>query len=291
MTADCAAPSLRTADVVCHATNRLRDAGVESPSRDARLLLAHAVGVAHPSLLDRHAVLTDGQARQFEELLARRVAREPVSRIKGVREFWGMEFVLSPDTLDPRPDTETLVEAVLAAFHEALPPRRILDLGTGSGCILCALLQEWPAATGVGVDRSPGAAQAAQRNAQALGFGDRARFVCGDWSSALAAPFDVVVSNPPYVASDEVGALDPEVRRFDPLAALDGGVDGLAAYRALARALPGMMPPGGLVALEVGQGQSNEVGALLGDAGLEIVGVRADLSGIERVILARSSQG
>mgnify|MGYP003353039385 CR=1 FL=1 len=205
--------------------------------------------------------------------------------------FRSMEFALSPETLDPRPDTETLVEAVLAAFRDASPPRRILDLGTGSGCILCALLREWPGTMGVGVDRSAGAAEAARRNARDLGFGDRAAFVCGDWTSALAGPFDVVVSNPPYVASADIAVLEPEVSRFDPAAALDGGGDGLAVYRVLAPALRALLAPGGVVAFEVGQGQAKEVGELLAEAGLEFIAVRADLSGIERVVLARISQG
>ena len=154
---DCAAPSLRIADLLCHATKRLRAAGVESPARDARLLLAHSLGVAHPALLDRQHSVSEAQAQTFEERIARRAAREPVSRIKGFREFWGMDFVLSADTLDPRPDTETLVEATLATFGASPGPGWILDLGTGSGCILCALLKEWPTARGVGVERSKAA--------------------------------------------------------------------------------------------------------------------------------------
>ncbi len=286
MTPNCDAHSLRIADVTCRATKRLRDAGVESPARDARLLLAHSLGVPHPSLLDRHGQLTAEQALQFEQLLARRAAREPVSRIKGVREFWGMEFALSPGALDPRPDTETLVEAALAAFPAGAPPQRILDLGTGSGCILCALLHEWPAATGVGVDRSVLAAATARRNAGALGFAARASFVTGDWATALAGRFDVIVSNPPYIASGDLAALEPEVNRYDPAAALDGGVDGLAAYRALAPQLARLLAPGGTAALEVGQRQAREVALLLVDAGLEFRAVRSDLSGTERVVLA-----
>lgn len=287
MTPDCDAQSLRLADVTCRATKRLREAGVESPARDARLLLAHSLGVAHPSLLDSGTRMTAAQVAAFEQLLARRAAREPVARIRGVREFWGMEFALSPATLDPRPDTETLVEASLAAFAGAPPPRRILDLGTGSGCILCALLHEWPTAIGVGVDRSARAAATAHQNAQALGFARRAAFVTGDWAQALAGQFDLIVSNPPYIATAAIGMLAPEVRRFDPAAALDGGADGLAAYRALAPQLARLLAAGGCAALEVGQGQAKGVASILIGSGLEFLGTRADLSGIERVVLAR----
>lgn len=286
---DCAAPSLRIADLLCHATKRLRAAGVESPARDARLLLAHSLGVAHPALLDRQHSISEAQAQTFEERIARRAAREPVSRIRGFREFWGMNFVLSADTLDPRPDTETLVEATLATFGVSPGPGRILDLGTGSGCILCALLKEWPTARGVGVDRSLGAVVAARHNAERLGLADRAAFVAGDWVGALAGSFDVIVSNPPYIPSLEIAGLEAEVRSFDPRAALDGGADGLAIYRTLAPALTRLLAPGGIVALEVGQGQAKEVASLLAGAALEFLGTRADLSGTERVVLAKSS--
>ena len=286
---DCAPTTV--ADAICDATKRLRAADVESPARDARLLMAHTLGLDHPSLLDRHQSLSASDASCFADSLARREAREPVSRIKGRREFWGMEFTLSPDTLDPRPDTETVVEAALAAFAGREPPPRILDLGTGSGCILCALLRKWPQSFGVGVDRSALAAATARRNARALGLAERAAFLGGDWASAVSGRFDLIVSNPPYIASAAVAALAPEVAAFDPLLALDGGADGLAGYRSLAPELLRLLHPGGMAVLEIGTGQAKGVGALLAAAGVDLVGARTDLSGIERALIARRKPG
>ncbi len=277
---------MKVADAICDATKRLRAAGVDAPRRDARLLLADAMGVAHPALLDAGSHLSVTESARFVDKLVRREAREPVARIRGSREFWGMEFALSEATLDPRPDTETLVEAALAAFAAA-PPRRILDLGTGSGCVLCALLREWPDATGVGVDISEAAVTTARRNALHLGLSARADFVVGDWSDAVGARYDLVVSNPPYVRSSDIPALEPEVAAFDPRLALDGGTDGLDAYRRITPLLSRLLARGGVVAMEVGLGQAAEVGDLYSRHGLECVTLRTDLSGIPRAITSR----
>lgn len=277
---------MKVSGAVCDATKRLRDAGVEDPRRDARLLLSAAVGTAHPALLDPDDEV-DGEAlTRFDATVERRARREPVARIRGSREFWGMEFQLSADTLDPRPDTETLVEAVLEATPNRAAAVRVLDLGTGSGCILAALLRELPNAMGVGVDRSPGAAAAADQNLRRLGLASRAIVLVGDWTAPVSGAFDLVVSNPPYIATGEIETLAPEVVRFDPLRALDGGGDGLAAYRILIPSLRRVLLPDGIAAVEVGQGQAEEVARLFRAAGLDPRPPKTDLSGVARAVVA-----
>lgn len=273
--------------LLCDATKRLRAAGVESPARDARLLLAEAMGVEHPALLAPAGHVGVTISARFADTVARREAREPVARIRGRREFWGLDFALTAATLDPRPDTETVVAAALSAFAGGAPPARILDLGTGSGCLLCALLHEFPQAHGVGIDRSAEAVGAAQSNAVRLGFGGRAGFVVGDWGEAIAGRFDLIVANPPYVASAAIAALAPEVAVFDPRLGLDGGADGLAAYCRVASALARLLAPSGAAVLEVGQGQGHAIAALLRAAGVDPERSLADLSGVERAVIAR----
>lgn len=224
-------------------------------------------------------------------MVERRRSGEPVWRILGGREFWGLPFTITPAVLDPRPDTETLITAALAALEARREtPLRILDLGTGSGAILCALLSEWPAAHGWGVDRSERACRVAQDNVQALGFASRALVVNGAWSAAMPdAGFDLVVSNPPYIPSASIPDLAPEVRNFDPHAALDGGPDGLACYRAIAPNLPRLLAPGGVSVLEVGAGQAHAVGELLLEAGLSLRATHRDLGGHERAVVAANA--
>lgn len=267
---------------------RLREAGVDTPDLDARLLVEHALGLTRSDLFARaNDSIPDSDAARVLTLVERRAAREPVGRILGHREFWTIDLALNPDTLEPRPDTETLVEAVLRSLPDRSAPLRLLDLGTGTGCILLALLAELPDATGVGVDLSPGAVAAATGNAARNGLVERARFQTGNWGAGLAERFDVVVSNPPYIPSADIATLDPEVREHDPLRALDGGADGLDAYRIIAGQMPDLLRPGGLAGLEVGQGQAADVAGLLAAAGLEPVGVFRDLGGVERCVLAR----
>lgn len=274
--------------MIARAAARLAAAGVENPRREARLLLALALGTDLAGVL--RADPPDAAARaRFESLVARRAAREPFARIAGRREFWGMEFALSPATLVPRPDSETLVEAALAARPERDPVRRVLDLGTGTGCLLAALLAEYPSARGVGVDRSPEAAATARANLARLG--DRALVIVGDWGTALAGGFDLVVANPPYIPAGEIDALAPEVAAHEPRAALAGGADGLAAYRAILADLPRLLAPGGLTILELGIGQAEAVQALAAAAGLETVALRADLAGIPRALVLRGAEG
>lgn len=268
---------------------RLAAAGKESPELDARLLLAEAAGIdPQAPILHPARPLADEAGTRFEALLARRIAGEPVARILGRQEFWSLELEVGPATLVPRPETETVVEAALAMLPAAAGERpRIADLGTGTGAILLALLSELPAAFGVGTDLAPGALAVARRNAQRLGLAGRAAFVACDFGSALGATFDLVVSNPPYVTTATIAALDAEVRDHGPRLALDGGTDGLSAYRALARDLPRLLGPGGIAVLELGAGQEDAVAALLAEAGLgPHVPARRDLAGIARALVA-----
>lgn len=266
--------------------DRLRAAGVSGADLDARLLCAEALALPPGTLLSDSPILPDEAARA-EALLRRRLSGEPVARILGEKEFWSLPFALSPETLVPRPDTETVVEEVLARLPERAAPLRMLDLGTGTGAILAALLVEYRDAFGVGVDRSLDAARTAQLNLARLGLDARARILVGDWGSALRGPFDVVVSNPPYIPSAEIATLDVDVRAHDPRAALDGGADGLGAYAAIAAALPALLAPGGLCVLELGMGQEADVAALLRTAGLDVpYPARRDLSGIARALPA-----
>ncbi len=265
--------ALRPALAAAAAT--LRAAGIENPEKEARRLAAFAAGTDAAGLLGRDEI----DAAALAALTARRAAHEPLAYITGRREFWGLDFAVSPATLIPRPDSETLIE--LAIAHK--PALRILDLGTGTGCLLLALLHEWPAATGIGVDLAPAAAALAARNAAALGLADRACFIAGRWAAALASGFDLVISNPPYIESGDLQHLMPEVAGHEPAAALDGGADGLAAYRAIIAALPGLLTPEGAAILELGAGQAAAVTALAAAAGYAAT-ARPDLAGHLRAL-------
>jgi len=248
------------------ASGRLARAGVDAPERDARLLAAAAIGCSATELITRRDCTIDPDAVcRMVEFVRRRAAREPVSRILGSRGFFGREFALSPATLDPRPDSEVLIEAVLA-FVETNGwqnrPLRILDVGTGSGCLLLTLLAELPLATGLGTDISTAALDAAASNARQLGLLERARFMVARSLEGVAGPFDILVCNPPYIASGDIPGLEPEVRDFDPLTALDGGADGLQVYRQILAAIEQVVPSG-YAALEVGAGQADAVEQML----------------------------
>jgi release factor glutamine methyltransferase len=266
----------------------LRRKGLDTPDLDARLLVGHALGLDHAGLVSAgERPLTRAEAERLDAALARRLAREPVARILGVKEFWSLSLAVSPDVLVPRPETETVVEAALAAVarDRAL---RIADLGTGSGAILLALLAELPAADGIGTDRSVAALSVARRNAQRLGLAARACFVACDYGDAIAGACDLVVSNPPYIATADITPLAPEVREFDPHLALDGGADGLAAYRTIAADAARLLAPGGWLAVEVGAGQAEPVAALFRRNGLILPAPpRHDLAGHPRVVVAR----
>lgn len=261
--------------------------GIESAQIDARVLLCAALGIDHADLVrDPDCRLGPGAAT-VASFAARRLQREPVSRIIGHRDFWRARFQIGPAVLDPRHATETLIEAVLD--HAARSPRenwRILDLGTGSGAILCSLLQSLPGSFGAGVDISGGACLVARDNLAALGLARHGLIVRGDWAHALRGHFDVIVSNPPYVVRGEIARLAQEVRDHDPRLALDGGEDGLAAYREIIPASRDLLAPGGLIALEVGADQHPAVESLVTGAFGAPVKVRLDLDGCRRVVLA-----
>lgn len=270
------------------AVARLAAAGIEEARREARLLLAHALGTGVASLFADPARAIDRDARdRFAALVERRVAREPVSHLLGHREFWSLDFVVTADVLDPRADSETLVEAALAAFPDRDAPLAVLDLGTGSGCLLLAVLSERPNARGLGIDASDAALRIAAENAARLGLDDRATFQRGDWGRDLGARFDLILCNPPYIESGAIAALAPEVARWEPRPALDGGADGLDAYRVLAPQFNRLLAVNGIAAIEIGDGQANAVADLSVAAGLVVESRRRDLSGIERCLLLR----
>ncbi len=269
-------------------TRAFAAAGIESAALDARLILCAALGVDHTDLVREPDRAIGAAAEKLAILATRRIAREPVSRILGHREFYGLDFALGPAALDPRPDTEILVDTVLAALRpRSDSPLRLLDLGVGSGAILAALLSKLPSAYGIGVDRSEAACRIARNNLARLALASRSAVVCGDWTAPLGGAFDAIVSNPPYIASAEIEGLAPEVRDHDPRAALDGGEDGLTAYRVLAPAVAALLSPGGFVAFEVGAAQSESVMALLVATGtLERATSVRDLGGHSRVVTA-----
>ncbi len=279
---------LTVADALRRGAARLAAAGVDTPALDARLLLAHAAGRDQSTLLRDRGAVVDGGA--YQALLDRRAAREPVARILGRQGFWTLDLEVSADTLVPRPDSETLIEAALAARPGRDRVRRVLDLGTGTGCLLLAALSEFPQAWGLGLDRFPATAAVARRNAAAAGLAGRASVVAGDWAAPLAGRFDLVLSNPPYVARPDLARLMPEVALFEPPRALDGGEDGLDAYRALLRALPGLLAPGGLAVFELGAGQAGPVAAMARAEGFGTA-VRADLGGVDRALLLEKKVG
>lgn len=262
---------------------RLIRAGSDTAGLDARLLIEGALETENPApdmLLPAEALARLGS------FAARRLAGEPVWRILGEREFWSLRFRLSPATLEPRPDSETIVEAALAELKDRRgEPLSLLDLGTGTGCLLIALLSELPSARGLGIDLSQEACDTAAGNAALNGVAERAAFRQGSWTEGLSGRFDLIVSNPPYIPSSEIPDLSVEVREHDPILALDGGADGLAPYRIFARTLPALLAPGGFIVFEIGAGQGPDVVALMETGGLEFRGSRHDLGGHERALI------
>ena len=265
------------------ATRRLAEAGIENPRAEARLLLAHVLGITRDATLT--ATPTQEQAQSFAGLVARRSAHEPFAYITGAREFWSLEFAVGPGVLVPRPDSETLIEEALRVVPDRAASLKIADLGTGSGALLVAALKEFPNASGTGFESSAKASEYAVRNARKL-IGPRAHIHAGDWREA-AGPLDLIFSNPPYIPSGDIESLDADVARFEPRAALDGGQDGLAAYRNLAELLPGLLAPGGHALLEIGLGQAQSMASLF--AGLEMLRIAPDLAGIPRCVILRKA--
>ena len=269
-------------------TDAFRHAGLDTPDLDARVLVGEVVALDHAGLVAAAGrPLTSDEAAELTVLARRRLAREPVARIVGVKEFWGLPIRLGPATLVPRPETETVVDVALAALDtagERTRPLRIADLGTGSGALLVALLSELPGASAVGTDISVEALAVAARNAERLGFARRAQFVACDFGAALAGGFDLVVSNPPYIATADLAALDAEVRDHDPPLALDGGADGLAAYRAIARDAGRLLAGHGHLVVELGVGAGGHVAAVFCAAGLRVAPPVSDLAGVPRAL-------
>lgn len=271
---------------------RFKSAQMDCAELDARSLVGAALGLDLTGLIAAAAQpLTRDESSRIESFAQRRIAGEPLARILGFKEFWGLPLLLCPATLVPRPDTETVVELALEIWRDDGAPDaqpRVADLGTGSGAILLALLSELPEATGIGTDTSAAALRTASRNAARLGLASRAAFVACNYAAALSAMFDLVVSNPPYIRSAEIASLSTEVRDYDPHDALDGGTDGLDAYRALVPQAAGLLAPGATLVVEAGIGQSGHIEGLMTAAGLVLERpARADLAGIPRAIAGR----
>jgi release factor glutamine methyltransferase len=269
------------------AEQTLTAASIDNPGLDARVLVAHVLKLDRAQLLSRSKdPITSDERQAVDAIISRRAAHEPVSRILGSKEFWSLDFSINEATLVPRPESETLVEMALAALPDKFKPSRILDLGTGSGCLLLALLHELPKATGLGIDKAERAVEQARENADALDLTERARFRENDWVSGIDERFDLIVSNPPYIAAGEIAALMPEVRDHDPHLALVGGADGLDVYRFLLPRLPALLNPDGIAIVEIGEGQARAVQDLFRAAGFGDVATQRDLSGTERCIAA-----
>ena len=264
----------------------LTEAGIDGALSEARLLLSEGLGLPPEKILGYPELeIEPGRENALLSLAERRANREPMSHVLGHKEFWSLDFKVTPETLTPRPDSETLVEAVLDRIEDRNRPLAVLDLGTGTGCLLLALLHELPKAMGVGVDKSPGALAVARENANSLGLSERTEWRESDWFSAVNGQFDVVISNPPYIAEAEMAELEPEVARCEPLTALVAEESGLADYRRILEGLNRHMAPGGFAAFELGRGQAEAVSAMAADRGWRPSEIRQDLSGIERCLI------
>lgn len=273
---------MRASDALRLAIPKLEEAGVEDAARDARVLLSHALGIGHDRLtLHLPDDMTEPQEQVYGAAVQARIARQPVAQIIGRRLFWGLSFRVTRDTLDPRPDTEALVAEALSQ-----PFQKILDLGTGTGCILLSCLKGMPAARGVGVDISQAALEVAAGNASDLGLVPRVRFQLSDWFAAVTGTFDLIVSNPPYIAAEEMPGLAPEVRDWEPKLALTPGGDGLDAYRAIASGAGARLTAGGRLLVEIGPTQGQAVAGLLAAAGLDAIRILPDMDGRDRVVTA-----
>jgi release factor glutamine methyltransferase len=279
----------RTTAAARHAlAEKFRQAGIDSADADARLLMAHALGIDRAELMaNGERALSPEETKAIDTLAARRLKREPVSRIFGHKEFWTLTLTVTPDVLVPRPETETVIEAALDALQALkLEKLRILDIGTGSGALLLALLHEFPNAVGTGTDISAAALDVARANAVCNDLADRCAFIACDIAAGVPGPFDLIVSNPPYVARGDIAMLAREVRDYDPVLALDGGADGLDGYRAIAGQVRGLLAQGGRLIVELGAGQEGAVRALFTKASLNVTAAHDDLAGIPRALSA-----
>lgn len=278
-------------DCLTQARHILRTGGIETPDLDARLLLTAAAGFsAEDMILKSTSNLPAEALEKFNAFIKRRLAHEPVSRILGEREFWGLPFKITPDTLDPRPDSETLVHETLQALNiSTYKNLRIADLGTGTGCLLLALLSELPKAQGTGFDISEGAIRTAKENAEILGLQERAFFQVTDWENIPPSDFDWIISNPPYIAENEAEKLTPEVRNFDPHGALFAGKDGLECYRVLARILPCLLAPDGGASLEIGFNQADQVSDIFKNYGFNVLKIAKDIQNHDRCVIIKKN--
>lgn len=268
------------------AIGRLHAAGIDTARLDARLLLGDVLKVETADLVAHpERPLAEPEIERFRALIERRCLHQPVSQLLARREFWGLTFRVTAETLIPRPETETIVEQALAGIPDRARALRVLDLGTGTGCLLLALLHELPQATGLAIDRSAGALAVASANADALGLTERAEFRLGNWTEGLAERFDLMVSNPPYIATADVERLGPEVARYEPHLALDGGRDGLDCYRAIARGVSRCLQPDGRLLLEIGVGQGDSVAAIFAAVGFACQARHNDLAGVPRCLV------
>ena len=266
----------------------LSTANIENAAGEARLLVAHATGLTRTDLVAQpDKKISPETATLLAALVERRMAREPMSHLIGRRGFWTLEFAVGPAVLDPRPDSETLVEAALDQFPDKLTAMSVLDLGTGSGCLLLSVLSERPSAWGMGIDLSSDALAVAARNAADAELGGRARFLCGNWGQAIAGSFDLILCNPPYIQSGEIEGLAPEVANFEPYLALDGGISGYDAYREVGPEIARLLAPDGAAVVEAGAGQMSEIARLFSASALRVQEVRKDLGGIERAAIFR----
>ena len=273
------------AQVLADIAARLPDNGLDDRRRDARHLLALALDRTTPVLPHEDVDITSEQLDRLDHLIEHRIKGEPISRIRGYREFYSLDFHINPATLDPRADSETLVEAALRVLSDAdCPAPRVLDLGTGSGCLLLAILANAPTASGIGVDIQEAAAEMARQNAERLGLASRADFQVLSWDDGLDGQFDLVISNPPYIPRPDLGGLMDEVRLYDPILALDGGDDGLDAWRALAPVIARRLYPHGVAIVEIGQGQGDEVAGIFDHHGLRLTHQWPDLAGVTRCL-------
>ncbi len=265
----------------------LAAAGIEEPRLEARMLLSFAAGIEQSRIIgypeDEIAANTATQLNSFAQ---RRKTGEPIAYITGQKEFWSLNFKVTPDTLIPRPDSETLIEAVLGEIPDRSASLRILDLGTGTGCLLLALLSELPNATGLGVDINPRACEIAEENAARIGLTSRVKIKTNDWMTGLDGEFDIIISNPPYIIESDIAALDLDVNQFEPHLALSGGPDGLAAYHIIAAQCLQHLPPKGLLAVECGMGQATDIKGIFENNNLKVKNILRDIANVERCILA-----
>jgi release factor glutamine methyltransferase len=282
---------LNVQEALNQSNDLLSKAGIETARLDARLLIEHALGLSpHESTLKSERLLRAEEYERLQVLMARRAKREPLAYIVAEREFWSLSFKVSPATLVPRPDSETVIETALANITDRGTALTVLDLGTGSGCLLLSLLHELPGATGVGVDRCREALKIARENANQLSLSERASFVCADWSNGLSASFDIILCNPPYISYEDLETLMPEVLNYEPRHALSGGSDGLESYRAVASLISDMLHVNGKIIFEIGMSQAADVSKILIENGLQVIDNKKDLLGRPRCIVAQSSR-